>query len=106
MQKLGISTVVRRNGTGRIYGINFIDHNSKTVWNGSRLGKEFSANAFNDWWNHQKQTKYKTKNNSKIIKVHKKYTRDTSEKLHKLLDFLNKTKDSYAKNVINRCFLS
>lgn len=48
---MGINVVVRRNDTGRIYGITFIDHNSKTVWNGSRLGKDFSANVFNDCWN-------------------------------------------------------
>ncbi|MDL2145086.1 relaxase/mobilization nuclease domain-containing protein [Flavobacterium tructae] len=47
----GINVVARRNDTGRIYGITFIDHNSKTVWNGSRLGKELSANTFNDFWN-------------------------------------------------------
>ncbi|SMC89733.1 conjugal transfer protein MobB [Moheibacter sediminis] len=47
----GINVVVRRNDTGRIYGITFIDHNSKTVWNGSRLEKELSANTFNDYWN-------------------------------------------------------
>jgi hypothetical protein len=47
----GINFVVRRNDTGRIYGMTFIDHNSKTVWNGSELGKNFSANVFNEWWN-------------------------------------------------------
>lgn len=47
----GINVVVRRNDTGRIYGMTFIDHNSKTVWNGSRLEKELSANTFNDYWN-------------------------------------------------------
>lgn len=47
----GINVVVRRNDTGRIYGMTFIDHNSKTVWNGSRLAKELSANIFNDHWN-------------------------------------------------------
>src|SRR5690606_4245147 len=47
----GINAVIRRNDTGRIYGMTFIDHNSKTVWNGSRLAKELSANAFNDYWN-------------------------------------------------------
>ncbi|MFH7010492.1 conjugal transfer protein MobB [Flavobacterium sp. FlaQc-52] len=47
----GINVVARRNDKGRIYGITFIDHNSKTVWNGSRLGKELSANTFNDYWN-------------------------------------------------------
>ncbi|MCL1650588.1 relaxase/mobilization nuclease domain-containing protein [Elizabethkingia anophelis] len=47
----GINVVVRRNDTGRIYGMTFIDHNSKTVWNGSRLSKELSAKTFNDYWN-------------------------------------------------------
>ena len=47
----GINVVARRNDKGRIYGITFIDHNSKTVWNGSRLGKALSANTFNDYWN-------------------------------------------------------
>jgi hypothetical protein len=28
-----------------------IDHNSKAVWNGSRLSTELSANIFNDYWN-------------------------------------------------------
>lgn len=46
-----IDTVIRRNEKGRIYGVTFIDHHSKTVWNGSRLGKELSANNFNDCWN-------------------------------------------------------
>ena len=47
----GINVVVRRNDAGRIYGITFIDHNSKSVWNGSRLAKELSANTFNEYWN-------------------------------------------------------
>lgn len=47
----GINTVVRRNEQGRVYGITFIDHTSRSVWNGSHLGKTFSANVFNDWWN-------------------------------------------------------
>lgn len=41
----GIDLVLRRNEAGRIYGATFIDHNSRTVLNGSALGKEFSANA-------------------------------------------------------------
>ncbi|WP_295219957.1 conjugal transfer protein MobB [uncultured Chryseobacterium sp.] len=51
LQKEGINTVIRKNDKGRIYGMTFIDHGSKTVWNGSRLGKECSANAFNECWN-------------------------------------------------------
>jgi len=51
LQKEGIDIMIRKNDVGRIYGITFIDHRSKTVWNGSRLGKECSANAFNELWN-------------------------------------------------------
>ncbi|MCD9855761.1 relaxase/mobilization nuclease domain-containing protein [Epilithonimonas sp. JDS] len=50
LTKKGIDTVVRKNDNDRIYGITFIDHRSRTVWNGSRLGKEFSANMFHEKW--------------------------------------------------------
>lgn len=39
-----IDAVFRINDAGRIYGVTFIDHESGVVANGSRLGKEFSAN--------------------------------------------------------------
>jgi hypothetical protein len=48
LQVVNIDLVMRRNDQGRIYGITFIDHNDRCVFNGSRLGKEFSANVFND----------------------------------------------------------
>lgn len=47
----GIDLVLRYNEDGRIYGVTFVDHNTHTVLNGSRLGKEFSANAFERWFN-------------------------------------------------------
>ncbi len=47
----GIDVVFRENEEGRIYGVTFIDHHSKEVYNGSRLGKEFSANQFNRLFN-------------------------------------------------------
>src|SRR5690606_17446430 len=37
--------------SGRIYGITFIDHESRSVWNGSQLDRSLSANVFNDWLN-------------------------------------------------------
>ena len=41
-----IDVLFRYTEEGRIYGVTFIDHNTKTVLNGSRLGKDYSANAF------------------------------------------------------------
>src|SRR5690606_34637938 len=56
----GINTVVRKNDNGRIYGITFIDHESRTVWNGSALDRKLSANVFNDWWNNGNKPELKT----------------------------------------------
>ena len=48
LKKRGIDVVFRQNDSGRIYGVTFIDHDSRVVLNGSRLGKEYSANVFNE----------------------------------------------------------
>lgn len=48
LKEKGIDLVLRRNDEGRIYGATFIDHNQRAVLNGSRLGKEFSANVLNE----------------------------------------------------------
>ena len=51
LRERGIDVLIRENSDGRIYGVTFIDHNTHTVLNGSRLGREFSANAFERWFN-------------------------------------------------------
>ncbi|MFS4473416.1 conjugal transfer protein MobB [Chryseobacterium sp. T20] len=89
LSEQGINVVVRRNDTGRIYGITFIDHNSKTVWNGSRLGKELSANTFNDCWNNNIKLEIKepVEPQSKISGPHEAEL--PTEEPHHLFDFLN-----------------
>ena len=47
----GINVVTRSNTEGRIYGITFVDHATRCVWNGSQLGKRTAANIFEQWWN-------------------------------------------------------
>lgn len=49
LKKRGIDVILRQNDAGRIYGVTFVDHNNHCVFNGSRLGKDLSANAINDW---------------------------------------------------------
>ena len=56
LEKQGMSAVFRTGNGGRIYGATFIDHEQKCVFNGSRLGKEFSANVFNDLFAGNKHT--------------------------------------------------
>lgn len=47
----GIEVIFRENEDKRIYGVTFVNHRDKIVLNGSKLGKEFSANYLNDWFN-------------------------------------------------------
>lgn len=51
LEQQKVSVFIRENEQGRIYGITFIDHTSKSVMNGSRLGKDCSANVFHQRWN-------------------------------------------------------
>lgn len=43
LAKEQVSVVVRRSEQGQVYGLTYIDHEKKTVFNGSDLGKEYSA---------------------------------------------------------------
>lgn len=98
LREQGINVVVRRNDTGRIYGITFIDHNSKVVWNGSRLGKELSANIFNDYWNNNIKPDIKEPIISQP-KISKSNDADLPvEEPHHLFDFL--TTDKHEEGLI------
>lgn len=48
LKEKGIDTVFRHTEDGRIYGATFIDHRTGCVLNGSRMGKELSANALQE----------------------------------------------------------
>ena len=48
LQKEGINVVLRQNADGIIYGITYVDHNTKCVFNGSALGKAYSAKAIQE----------------------------------------------------------
>ena len=50
LHRRGIDVIFRENEEGRLYGVTFIDHNNGCVVNGSRLGKELSANAVAEWF--------------------------------------------------------
>lgn len=47
LKERNIDVVFRYTDEGRIYGVTFVDHDTMTALNGSRLGKEFLANALN-----------------------------------------------------------
>lgn len=45
LHRKGVKVIPRHNDQGRLYGITFIDQLSKVVFNGSSLGKDYSAAA-------------------------------------------------------------
>lgn len=45
-----IDVIFRRTEEGRVYGATFVDHNSRTVLNGSALGQEYAARAWDEWF--------------------------------------------------------
>ena len=50
LEKQGLQVVIRKNDNGRIYGITFIDDEEGIALNGSRLGKGYAANKFNEYF--------------------------------------------------------
>ncbi|WP_413998102.1 relaxase/mobilization nuclease domain-containing protein [Flavobacterium sp. W1B] len=45
LEKEGINAILRQNSEGLLYGITYVDHRTKCVFNGSALGKQYSAKA-------------------------------------------------------------
>jgi len=45
LKKEGIDVLARQNKDGMIYGLTYVDHRQKVVFNGSELGKGYSAKA-------------------------------------------------------------
>lgn len=48
LQREGIYVLLRQTNDGRVYGITFVDNKTKVVFNGSDLGKPYSAKAILD----------------------------------------------------------
>lgn len=90
-----INVIIRKNSENRIYGVTFIDHHSKTVWNGSRLGKEFSANVFHETWKNDniQYNNSTTENNSSIIKMNENLNLPIEKEQYYLFNFLDEHKE-------------
>ena len=50
LEEQGLRVVIRKNKSGRIYGITFIDDKEGIALNGSRLGKGYAANVFSGYF--------------------------------------------------------
>ena len=50
LEEQSLRVFIRKNESGRIYGITFIDDKESVALNGSRLGKGYAANIFNGYF--------------------------------------------------------
>ena len=58
LEKQGLRVVIRKNESGRIYGITFIDDEKGIALNGSRLGKGYAANKFNEYFSNPEKNQF------------------------------------------------
>lgn len=70
LRKEGIDVLFRRNDEGRIYGTTFIGHTTRTVLNGSRLGKDYSANVFNELYGGKQEVAQEPVQNTQLSDVY------------------------------------
>jgi hypothetical protein len=91
LKALNIDLVLRRNDQDRIYGATFIDHNNQCVFNGSRLGKEYSANVFNERFSGQPEAEKQqqpTEQPDVNLQIEKSTTSGISDTVGGLFDLL------------------
>ncbi len=61
LDKEGIQTVLRQNEDGIIYGVTYVDNHTKCVFNGSALGKPYSAKGILERCGAVKETLYNSR---------------------------------------------
>jgi MobA/VirD2-like, nuclease domain len=102
LEKEKINLVIRQNDNGIVYGLTYIDHNTKCVFNGSDIGKEYSAKAVLEKCGIAQLIPGQNKSIGQRISNDEKELRSDSEKYHeqmedssKLLDILMTGKEEY-----------
>lgn len=112
LKQKNIYTVLRQNAEGRLYGITFVDNQNKVVFNGSDLGKGYSAAALQTRLakgNENPLSQNKTKGTSSSggfskendLNKHQDKTIVETAKNESLLDVLLSTKEQYDNTPTN-----
>ena len=90
LKEKNIYTVLRENASGRLYGITFVDNQHKVVFNGSDLGKGYSAAAL--------QTKLDVSNENPLAKVEGNGSTEVLFKENELTKHQDKTISTLSQN--------
>jgi len=101
LQKEGIDTILRQNAEGLVYGVTFVDHKSKSVFNGSSVWKEYSAKGLQDKCN-SNQLKFTVEGEKVAISKQEliEVLHEHKDKLHfselpKFIDLFMKAENDY-----------
>ncbi|NJO24785.1 MAG: relaxase/mobilization nuclease domain-containing protein [Bacteroidia bacterium] len=106
LEQQQVYTVLRQNAEGRLYGITFVDNQTKAVFNGSDLGKGYSAAALQSKLataneNALNQEDSKTESSSGSLQKENQHQKQQekvmtpSAKSESILDVLLSTKEQY-----------
>jgi hypothetical protein len=106
LKQKNIYTVLRQNAEGRLYGITFVDNQNKVVFNGSDLGKGYSAASLQSrlaTGSEKSLIQDETKSSSSTGAIQKEMSQQkqqdktiaTTNKSEGLLDILLSTKEQY-----------
>ena len=91
----GVRVLFRQNAEGKIFGITFTDHLSKSAFNGSDIGKSYSAKAITEGFIQKPESQAKATNGFRERKSNNSYLNFPQEDSHStasnLLDGLLKT---------------
>ncbi|TAG31575.1 MAG: hypothetical protein EAZ35_02660 [Sphingobacteriia bacterium] len=82
LQQKQIYAVLRQNAEGRLYGITFVDNQNKVVFNGSDLGKGYSAAALQSrlaTWSEKSLIQDETKGSSSAGSIQKEITKQKQQ---------------------------
>lgn len=80
----GVDAVFRLNAAGRIYGVTFIDHEQGIVANGSLLGRNFSANAFEHQFHSEEKGREVSRESSEQVRPSSKESFRSGQSFHPL----------------------
>lgn len=80
----GVDAVFRLNAAGRIYGVTFIDHEQGIVANGSLLGRNFSANAFEHQFHSEEKGREVSRDSSEQVRPSSKESFRPGPSIHPL----------------------
>jgi hypothetical protein len=59
-RKYGIDVMFRQNEQGQVFGVTFVDHKNRCIFNGSDLGKTYSAKGLSERFSTQTRSFYET----------------------------------------------